>query len=441
MWLVFCKQPLRLKELAEAIALSPDDKEFNDAAKLDDDEQILEICGSLVELDLKTEIVRIGHMSVTEFLTTPKFEKMKNENLLDACECESELLRSCLAYLSFPEYRKGKDTHPWPEHGLPHAYSRSQSSIWRKSGSETAPADRQLFNYCLSAWLLHAHMAQLQSDPICTNTIYAFLKEPNRHYLAWSSAWDILWPRRFELLDILHLCQSDTENRDSMLYALAAAGLNEVAKTMLRDIANPQTRDSVANHALFWATYGTDLTVLSTLVLLNPNNSNVQEGEFRHPYLEYSDIRRWGPTPIMSLDIALLSAADGPSVRASTFDILLKAGANVAAHDEDGRTALHRITGHRYSYIARDFTLESVIVLLAAGADPSKQDYAGNTALHNAVICSRDVQVIKVLLQANVDVSLRNEQGRTALDIAILEEADEEIVELLQEPQHSADGQ
>ena len=228
-----------------------------------------------------------------------------------------------------------------------------------------------------------------------------------------------------------------------MLYAVAAAGLNEVAKTMLRDIANPQTRDSVANYALFWAGYGTDLTVLSTLVLLNPNNSSVQEGEFRHPYLKYSDMQRWGPTPIMSHDIALLTAADGfiqGSGCASTFNILLKAGANVAAHDHNGRTALHRTTGHPYFYIG-DFA-ERVKVLLAAGADPSKQDNAGNTPLHNAVINHRDVQVVKLLLQGNVDLSLRNEQGRTALDIAILEGVDGiEYVKLLQKPQHSAEGQ
>src|ERR1700734_848799 len=64
MWLAFCKRPLTLRELVIAIAIDPEDDEFDDSRILDHDEQILEICGPLIKLETRTNIVELSHFSV-----------------------------------------------------------------------------------------------------------------------------------------------------------------------------------------------------------------------------------------------------------------------------------------------------------------------------------------------------------------------------------------
>ena len=67
MWLVGTLRPLRLMELEEAILIEPGSVELNSSSRLIDPNDILTICGSLVEefLDeIGLSIVRLSHYTV-----------------------------------------------------------------------------------------------------------------------------------------------------------------------------------------------------------------------------------------------------------------------------------------------------------------------------------------------------------------------------------------
>ena len=86
--------------------------------------------------------------------------------------------------------------------------------------------------------------------------------------------------------------------------------------------------------------------------------------------------------------------------------------------DEDGSTPLIQAATHGKT--------ETVKILIEAGADLNARDNDGCTALMEA----DEIEKVSLLLNAGADMSLKNHDGQTALSRAI-ENKDEEIVTLL----------
>jgi len=108
-----------------------------------------------------------------------------------------------------------------------------------------------------------------------------------------------------------------------------------------------------------------------------------------------------------TLDKALWDAAwDG---RTAVVELLLAAGADVDAKDEDGWTALHDAAWGGHAAVAE--------LLLAAGADVNAQDNDGWIALHDAARNGHSA-VVELLLEAGADVNAKNKNGWTALHYA-----------------------
>jgi len=102
-WLICCSRSLTLTELAIAIAIRPG-RPFNEEEKLDDDELLLQILGSLVRLNRLNNTIDLAHFSVIEYLTTPHLgDGTPNLHFIDPEDGHVDLLESCLTYLSFIE--------------------------------------------------------------------------------------------------------------------------------------------------------------------------------------------------------------------------------------------------------------------------------------------------------------------------------------------------
>jgi hypothetical protein len=71
-WLIFSRRPLKLHELSIAAVLEPGEEEFDDDQRLDSDEMLIEICGSLIKIERETQTVTFGHFSVREYLSSPQ---------------------------------------------------------------------------------------------------------------------------------------------------------------------------------------------------------------------------------------------------------------------------------------------------------------------------------------------------------------------------------
>ena len=117
-------------------------------------------------------------------------------------------------------------------------------------------------------------------------------------------------------------------------------------------------------------------------------------------------------TPLM------IAVKFGDENAASMVRLLLEAGANTNAQDDDGWTALMHTT-YAGAYSPPDYSAELMRILLKAGADPDKQNNDGETALMKAI---RDAEkehteaMVSVLLCNGADPDKQNNDGETALD-------------------------
>jgi len=102
MWLICCKRPLSLDELAVAVAIDSEDKIFNDAKRVFRNEQLLEICISFIRLDKDGTKVEFTHFSIVEYLTTRFLDGQENDYFVDARSGHAQLMSCCLTYFSFP---------------------------------------------------------------------------------------------------------------------------------------------------------------------------------------------------------------------------------------------------------------------------------------------------------------------------------------------------
>ena len=66
LWVLYSKPPLRLSELAVAVAINPKDNKLN---KVNRDEELLRICGPLIKISNASRVVEPRHFSVAQYIT------------------------------------------------------------------------------------------------------------------------------------------------------------------------------------------------------------------------------------------------------------------------------------------------------------------------------------------------------------------------------------
>ena len=97
--------------------------------------------------------------------------------------------------------------------------------------------------------------------------------------------------------------------------------------------------------------------------------------------------------------------------RPSEVAILIAAGADINAQDDNGWTPLH--------FAAQASCSECTSALLQAGASTALQDSFGNTALSRAVFESKgNGSVIQLLRQAGADPHVKNKHGVSPVSLA-----------------------
>lgn len=105
LWLAYASTPLSLPELAEAVILDPGFVEINPDCKLNDPNDVLEICASLVTFNQASKTARIAHHSVREFLTGRL--TLSSEFFIPAQASHLTIAETCISYLLLDDFSAG----------------------------------------------------------------------------------------------------------------------------------------------------------------------------------------------------------------------------------------------------------------------------------------------------------------------------------------------
>ncbi|KAK5999158.1 Vegetative incompatibility HET-E-1-like protein [Cladobotryum mycophilum] len=108
LWLSFSVLPLKLGELADAIAIELGSNGIDDDSRLTNPSDILSIGGSLVTVSGNGSL-RLAHLSVRDYLTSKDIlqQPLLARFALDKDQSHKALAQSCLTYLSFKEFAAG----------------------------------------------------------------------------------------------------------------------------------------------------------------------------------------------------------------------------------------------------------------------------------------------------------------------------------------------
>jgi ankyrin repeat domain-containing protein 50 len=138
-WLICSGKPLRLNDLNTAAAIVPTDPVFDPDRKLDREEMLLEILGSLVKVNQSSQCVEMAHYSVFNYLVTPTFDSNQSCNpyYLDLTTSHGEILMSCFNYLSWA----------WSD------------------PTQISCDDDSLLQYIITNWSLHAKYVHTEYTP------------------------------------------------------------------------------------------------------------------------------------------------------------------------------------------------------------------------------------------------------------------------------------
>src|ERR1700733_9853033 len=172
--------------------------------------------------------------------------------------------------------------------------------------------------------------------------------------------------------------------------ALIAYGANpnvDLGKLTVNEIRKGKTRETpIAGSVLIGAA-------------ASGNPDMVREILRYHPNLEARD--RKGRTAIFSASESRYRDKDG--ARAECVRLLVKAGANVNASDEDGNTVLHLVY---YNELAEE--------LLRLGADVNARNKAGETPIFTTL----NDGAIALFIDNGADLTVRNKKGLTVIEAA-----------------------
>lgn len=409
-WLIYSNRPLNLEPLAIASIIDPDQL-YDEECKLDEDEMILDYCGSLIRFDSQSGMVRVSHYSVTQYFkarTLP--DGSINPYYLDEAECHSVLLRTCLNWLSSPPFISGSN--------------RNWAQIEERLGDE-------LSKYAFFEWPHHARKCEVTTSG--RKALQVFLRSLSFH--TWAELWEILeeetngeprlwtrtWRFHFVNLPVTDCCPG------SKLYYSALFKLPLITKELLQSGSNPDDRGGFHRYPLTAAASNSDPNIVQLLLDCNANvrvtardgrsllsyavqyswRSIVQQLESAGAEMDGRDY--YGETP-------LLYAAKFWNEGSQPLRKLISSN-TVNHRSENGSAPLH------ISVENARFKLTEL--LIACGADLNIPDNRKNTVLHYAAYFGVQYEMLPVvltMLQNGADPGLLDQDGYSPLHWAILSE-------------------
>ncbi|KAL9629418.1 MAG: hypothetical protein Q9204_005283, partial [Flavoplaca sp. TL-2023a] len=172
-WVAYTHRPLEVRALQEALAIDPDETDFNEEA-ITSIGLILDVCAGLLILDKENGIVRLVHYTAQDYFDKAQSTRFNNVHATIACDC--------ITYLSYDCFQHPKDPSDHGTEGSDKESSESEeSSDSEESGdSEESRGDTLTSStkfsflwYASNFWAQHAKMAN--RDAHLSTKIHQFL--------------------------------------------------------------------------------------------------------------------------------------------------------------------------------------------------------------------------------------------------------------------------
>lgn len=107
-WLLFSRRPMALTEVAEAIVVEVGDESMDSEKKLNEPQDILDICRGLIEIDDTQFTLGLSHFTVKEYLISANIiESSAAGYHVKHTVAHAELAKICLTYTMFSDFDDG----------------------------------------------------------------------------------------------------------------------------------------------------------------------------------------------------------------------------------------------------------------------------------------------------------------------------------------------
>ncbi|KAL8904849.1 MAG: hypothetical protein Q9207_003009 [Kuettlingeria erythrocarpa] len=382
-WLSHAMSPLKMQELRHALAVNPGDSEI-DTEGLEAEDLFQLCCHGLVSIERETQIIRLVHYTAQQYL---------DENRVSLFpDAQAQILRTCLTYLSFDKFKRGRCT-----------FESLEDEVNKVANGKRIAKRRFLPNrllkfpflrYAASNWGLHATgdvgLSQQQE-------IMAFLQAPlllERAAQAKNSDLLYMWPRSNEKANIIR--------KNLPLFVAGSFGLHHITASLLTGQGGFDVN----------AQYGHSKTTGQTPRLREGNSMTGN-----HSVL-YKAIAH-GHDAIVEI---LLSDGRDDLIEPSTIycatfcenEVAIRSMISSSPDKIKGRERLHQILLHA-ACLGRTSVIELTMRL---GADIEARDGKGQTALFLAIRHGR-LPAVELLLKATAAVKTRDASGTSLLQIAV----------------------
>lgn len=400
MWLTHAARPMRLDELAEAVAMETDTKSVEEleTSMVNDYETLVTVCANLVVADTPVRPrglsrcgVRFVHYSVQEYLLEASTDISSPENhsavaklKVEAQLAHAEMARLCITYLM---------------------------TCGKLDGDETKFST--LFHYADSSWMHHIRFLKEIHKDLLELSLSSF-EHGAGFYTIQSMHYFGRGGRRYDWR--IFRCKHEPQTKFSPSDATLIFDLPNLQVCLSKEKVD-QSQTPEGSYALHYAAKNNSCKAIE-LLLDSGFDVNVLDSQGSTPLHHASGkeaaqllLDRGADVNIQDMKGRAALSYAAFSGHKQVVHLLLDRGAAVNAQDKEGKSALWAVAYSGFEGVAQ--------LLLDRGADLGAQMWDGKRPLHTAT-ASGHKEVTELFLERGADVNAQDNKCCKALWGAII---------------------